>query len=394
MTELHDSCDAHGGSAWVVGLTRRHLATGELRRLVDRGARGVVVDHAAVQDAMVTSADYDEQFAKFTRAGSVEDAYWAAVLDDTAAALDVLRPLHDASDGCDGFVSLPVAPPPSASDAQAIEASARWISAVLDQPGVRPNSMVGIPATARGVAAARRMVAEGLGTDVGPLFGPERYADVVEAYLAGLEALVVAGGDPSRVRGVATFDLGPLDAEVDRRLEAVGTEAALALRGRAAAAQAQAADELFRVRFSGERWEALARRGARPQRLAWAAGPLGDPRGPRLLRVGPAAAGTTPGATPVLPRERGALARTLAVGRNEARRYFRHLADLGVVAAEVAQALESEHAAASAESFDRLLARLRDKADALHHGAWPPVRAASAPPAERVRGAGHRWAWG
>src|SRR5690606_7171204 len=191
-------------------------------------------------------------------AGTV-DAYWAAVTKDIADALDILAPVHEASDGLDGYVSLELAPD-LARETDASAEAARRLHAEI----ARPNLYVKIPGTAEGLPAVQQMIAEGHSINVTLIFGLDRYAEVIEAYLAGLEAN--EGDDLSGVSSVASFFVSRLDTEVDRRLDALGTDAAAALKGKAAVAQAQCAYQLFLDRFSGPRWEALAARGARVQR--------------------------------------------------------------------------------------------------------------------------------
>ena len=178
------------------------------------------------------------------------DAYWELVVADIVDALAVLRPIFDASAGTDGFVSVEVAPE-LARDTDATIAAARHLHERIDEP----NLFVKIPATAEGVPAIQAMIAEGRSINITLIFSLARYAEVIEAYLAGLEALAEGGGDPASVHSVASFFVSRVDTEVDRRLDAIGTGDALALQGQAAVAQAKLAYQLFRDRFAGERWE-------------------------------------------------------------------------------------------------------------------------------------------
>src|SRR5262245_26708943 len=244
-------------------LRRGWLTSGELAAWVDRGIRGLTSNPSIFQKAISSGADYDEQFGDLISSGtSVTDAYWDLVTSDIEGALALLRPVHDASDGFDGYVSVEVAPDLARDTAATIDA-ARELHTSIDEP----NLYVKIPATAEGVPAIQAMIAEGRSINVTLIFSLDRYAEVMEAYLAGLEQ---ADGDLSRISSVGSFFVSRVDTEVDRRLEEIGTDAALALRGTAAVAQAQVAYDHFATTFRGPRWEALAARGARVQRPLWA----------------------------------------------------------------------------------------------------------------------------
>ncbi len=263
MTRLQQLYERHGQSPWLDNLTRGDLAGGRLGRLVAQGIRGITSNPTIIAKAVSGSADYDAQLAALAAKGDdAEASYWSLVTSDLQGALAVLRPLYEHSGGGDGFVSVELAPA-LAHDSQASVAAAR----ALHQRIPEPNLLVKIPATAEGVPAVRETIAEGRSVNVTLLFGLDRYEQIIEAYLAGLEA---HDGDLARVHSVASFFVSRVDTEVDRRLQAIGTPQALALQGRAALAQAKLAYRLFQDRFSGPRWQALAARGARPQRPLWA----------------------------------------------------------------------------------------------------------------------------
>src|SRR5688500_8247860 len=223
--------------------------------------------------------------------------------------------------------------------------------------------MVKIPGTAAGIPAIRAMIAEGISINTTLIFGIPRYADVIEAYLAGLEA---REGDLSGVNGVASFFISRVGTEVDRRLEAIGTDEALKLRGKAAVAQAKLAYDLFRQRFSGARWDALVARGARVQRPLWASTSTKNPAYPDLLYVdtliGPDTVNTLPDATAEAFLDHGTVARTVDKGADEARATLDRLATVGVDMADVSATLEAEGVAAFVKSYDELLQALQDKA--------------------------------
>ncbi len=361
MTRLHDLFDEQGQSPWIDNLTRAGIRSGELGRLVDQGIRGVTSNPTIFQKAIAGSADYDEQFQDLLQARSVEDSYWELVFDDIVRALEILRPIHDASGGTDGFVSLEVAPALAHDTAGTAEA-ARAFSARIGQP----NLFVKIPATAEGIPAIQAMITEGISINITLIFSLPRYAEVIEAYLAGLEA---REGDLSGVASVASFFISRVDTEIDRRLEAIGTEEALALRGKAAIAQARVAYQMFTQRFSGARWDALAARGARVQRPLWASTSTKNPVYPDLLYVdsliGPDTVNTMPGATVEAFLDHGTVARTIDDDPAAAKGLLDRIEFLGVPLAEVSETLESEGVASFVKSFDELLQSLEDKANDL-----------------------------
>ncbi|MDX5449611.1 MAG: transaldolase, partial [Actinomycetes bacterium] len=298
MGLLHDLHDTGGQSPWLDNLRRGYLRSGELQAYVDRGVRGITSNPSIFQKAIADSDDYDDQFGQLLAAGtSVEDAYWRMVTDDIAEAVQVLRPVHDASDGVDGYVSVEV-DPGLARDTEGTIASARHLHETIAEP----NVLVKIPATAEGIPAIRAMIAEGRSINVTLIFSIERYAEVMEAYLSGLEAYAASGADDlSGVASVASFFISRVDTAVDDRLGAIGTDEALALRGRAAVAQAQLAYQRFGEVFSGPRWEALAAKGARVQRPLWASTSTKNPDYRDVLYaeelVGPDTVDTAPPAT-------------------------------------------------------------------------------------------------
>ncbi len=371
MTRLQRLFAEHGQSPWIDNLTRPMIRQGKLQSLIDDGVRGVTSNPTIFQKAISAGADYDEQFSALVGTHSIEDAYWALVVTDIVAALELLRPLHEDSGGQDGFVSLEVSPA-IARDTAATVTAATWLHQRID----RSNLLVKIPATPEGLPAVRQMIAEGRSVNITLIFGLDRYAEVIEAYLSGLEA---HQGDLSGVHSVASFFVSRVDTEVDRRLEALSADfadsggalagQAASLRGRAAVAQAKLAYQLFVERFSGERWERLRARGARPQRPLWASTSTKNPAYPDLLYVdsliGPQTVNTMPDSTLAAFLDHGTLARTVDDGVDEARRTLERLADVGVDMDDVAQLLEKEGVASFSKSYDDLSATLAGKATAL-----------------------------
>jgi transaldolase len=361
---LHDLHDA-GQSPWLDNLRRDWLVDGELQRWVDRGIRGVTSNPSIFAKAIGDGHHYDEQFRSLIEAGAgVEDAYWELVVRDIEDALGVLRPVHDQSEGIDGFVSVEVAP-----DLARQSASTTAAAADLHQRIDEPNLYVKIPATAEGIEPIRATIASGRSVNITLIFALDRYAEVMEAYLSGLES---ADGDLSGISSVASFFISRVDTEVDRRLEEIGTSAALQLKGRTAVAQGQVAYQLFVETFRGPRWEALAARGARVQRPLWASTSTKDPAYPDTLYVdqlvGPHTVNTMPEATIEAFIDRGATARTVDADPGAAQAVLDQVAEVGVDLDDVAQVLEEQGVAAFAKSFDELIDVLEAKAAELGAG--------------------------
>ncbi len=366
MSSLHDLYREYGQSPWLDNLRRDWINSGELDRWVELGVRGLTSNPSIFQKAMTSGDEYDEQFAGLLADGmGVADAYWELVLTDIGGALDALAPVHEDSGGLDGFVSVEV-DPKLARDTDSTLAAARALNERVD----RSNLYVKIPGTAEGLPAIQAMTAEGRCVNVTLLFSLSRYADVIEAYLCGLEE---CEGDLSSVSGVASFFISRTDTEVDRRLEAIGTPEALSLRGQTAVAQGQVAYQIFNQKFSGPRWEALTARGARLQRPLWASTSTKNPAYPDTLYVdqliGPDTVNTLPDATLEAFLDHGALARTVDADPAAAQAILDRVTDVGVDLEDVANRLEDEGVSAFVKSFEDLLESLTTTADRLMEGA-------------------------
>jgi transaldolase len=374
MTKLHDLYEQQGQSPWLDNLRRDYLQGGRLAELVDEGIRGVTSNPTIFAKAIESGSDYDEQFGELLSSHTVEEAYWELVVSDIRDALAVLRPVHDSSGGIDGYVSLEVAPALAHDTAGTIKA-ARHFHELVDEP----NLYVKIPATAEGVPAIRAMFAEGRSINITLLFSLERYGEVIEAYLGGLEDYVATGvTDLSAVRSVASFFVSRVDTEVDRRLDTLASQSPAraeeirALRGTAAVAQAREAYALFAQRFSGPRWDALAARGATVQRPLWASTSTKNPAYPDLVYVdtliGPDTVNTMPDDTVAAFLDHGTVARTVDTDPGAATDALQRIGAAGVDMADVARTLEDEGVASFSKSFDELIQSLSDKANALSAG--------------------------
>ncbi|MGA3216743.1 MAG: transaldolase [Acidimicrobiales bacterium] len=373
MTRLEDLYNRAGQSPWLDNLKRSYLSSGRLAELVSSGVRGLTSNPTIMAKAIAVGEDYDEEFSHALASGqSVEEAYWDLVISDVSGALGVLRPVFEASEGGDGFVSIEVAPS-LAHDTEGTIKSARDLHERIAQA----NLLVKIPATREGLPAIKAMIAEGRSINVTLIFSLERYREVVEAYLSGLESFVSGGGDASKVASVASFFVSRVDTEVDRRLEEIakdraGTPAgalALEMRGTAAVAQARLAYKAYLELLSGARWEALERAGARRQRPLWASTSTKNPAYGDLVYVDSLVAkdtvNTMPEETIDLYLDHGTAVAISQADLATAERNFERLAECGIDVAKVAEVLETEGVDAFAASFDDLIGKLQEKADAI-----------------------------
>jgi transaldolase len=365
MTKLQRLWTEQGQSPWLDNLTRRYVDDGTLARMVGQGVRGVTANPTIIAKAISASADYDEQIGSLLAAGySPEAVFWELAIGDINGALAVLRPLFGASGGADGFVSIEVSPS-IARDTEATIDAARQLHRRIDQP----NLMVKIPATPEGIPAIRAMVAEGRNINVTLIFSLPRYAQVMEAYLSGLELFVAAGGDPSSVAGVASFFVARVDAEVDRRLQELAVDPEDNLSGWAAVSQARLAYRAFTEHFSGDRWERLAALGARPQKPLWASTTPKSPALPDTLYVdelvGPNTVTTLQEATIARFEDHGKVARTVDRGVDEAVEVLARLAEVGIDMEDVGTTLESQGLAAFERSVDGVVGMLTERREKL-----------------------------
>ncbi len=355
----------HGQSPWLDNLQRGYLTSGNLASLVERGVRGLTSNPTIFQKAIQGSSDYDEQFrSEIQKGSSAREAYWELVLQDIHGALDVFAGLYSRTKGSDGFVSVEV-DPSLAHDTAGTLSAAR----LLHERIARPNVMIKIPATQAGLPAIREMIAEGRNVNVTLIFSLSRYQDVMDAYIDGLEQRMASGAPVSNIASVASFFISRVDNEIDKRLDALGTPAALALRGTAAVNQARLAYAAFQKTFSGPRWEALAKAGASVQRPLWASTSTKNPAYPDTMYVdqliGPDTVNTLPDATLEAFADHGTLARTIDQNLGVSRRQWAELAMNAIDVDEVAAQLEAEGVASFIKSFDELIGVLEDKASGI-----------------------------
>lgn len=265
---------AAGVSVWLDDLSRDRLRSGNLQELIDTmSVVGVTTNPSIFQAALSKGTAYDAQVAELAARGADVDAtIRTATTDDVRQACDVLRPQWEASDGIDGRVSIEVDPRLAHdTDKTILQAIELW--KIVD----RPNLLIKIPATKAGLPAITAVLAEGISVNVTLIFSVDRHREVMDAYLAGLEAAKAAGHDISKIHSVASFFVSRVDTEIDKRLEAIGSEEALALRGQAGVANARLAYAAYEEVFTAPRYAALVDSGGRVQRPLWASTGVKNP---------------------------------------------------------------------------------------------------------------------
>jgi transaldolase len=353
-----------GQSVWIDFLSRDMLRSGELARLMDEDSVvGVTSNPTIFQKAISAGDAYDEQLRReLEEERDAKELFLRLAVQDVSDATDLLRKVWDGGGGLDGYVSLEV-DPTLAYETEATIAEADRLHGLVD----RPNLFVKIPATEPGLPAIEEMISRGKSINVTLIFSLERYVEVAEAYVRGLERLVEAGGDPARVASVASFFVSRVDTEADRRLEEAGAPAEL--QGKLAVANAKLAYQRYEEIFAGERWEALAARGATTQRCLWASTSTKNPAYSDVLYVesliGPATVNTMPEETVLAFQDHGRVARTLDQDVEEAHEVFRQVASAGVDYDDVVATLEREGVDKFSESFAELLDGIRAKSGEL-----------------------------
>ncbi|MFH8933149.1 transaldolase [Streptomyces griseosporeus] len=333
-----------GVSIWLDDLSRKRIASGNLAELVGAGSVvGVTTNPSIFQAAIGSGEGYEEQLADLAVRGvTVDEAVRMMTTADVRAAADILRPLYEATGGRDGRVSIEV-DPRLAHDTRATVAEAKQLAWLVD----RPNVMIKIPATEAGLPAITAVLAEGISVNVTLIFSLERYRQVMDAYLAGLEQAAAKGLDLSAIHSVASFFVSRVDSEIDKRLTVLGTGEALALKGRAALANARLAYEAYEEVFSGGRWQALAGAKANKQRPLWASTGVKDPAYKDTLYVdelvAPGTVNTMPEATLNAVADHGEITGdTVTGGYAQARADLAAVERLGISYDEVVRQLEDE----------------------------------------------------
>jgi transaldolase len=349
-----------GQSVWIDSLSREWLRTGELARMMDEDAVvGVTSNPTIFQKAMSEGGWYDDQLRDvLAEEDDLKEIFLRLAFDDITEACDLFLPVWQETQGVDGRVSLEV-DPHFANDTEATIGEAQRFHDTVD----RPNLYVKIPATQEGLPAIEEMIARGKSINVTLIFALQRYAEVAEAYIRGLERLAETGGDLRETLSVASFFVSRVDTEADKRLDAIG--AADHLKGRLAIANAKLAYQRYKEIFAGPRWEALAAKGARPQRCLWASTSTKNPAYRDVMYVeeliGPETVNTMPKETIEAFQDHGEVRPTLEEGLDEARQLFDELSRIGIDYDDVTRVLEEEGVQKFADSFDELLGGIRAK---------------------------------
>lgn len=346
-----------GVAVWLDDLSRDRIRSGNLQALVDEHSVVGVTTNPTIFAAAISGSDsYDDQLhALAVRQVGVEEALRTITAADVRDACDLLRPVADRQPG-DGRVSLEVAPGLAHdTDATAAEAGHLWW--LVD----RPNLFIKIPATEAGLPSITETIANGISVNVTLIFSLERYRAVMDAYLAGLEKRVAEGGSLDGIASVASFFVSRVDSEVDKRLDAVGADPAL--KGKAALANAQLAYQAYEEVFSSDRWQALAARGARPQRALWASTGVKNPDYPDTLYISeliaPDTVNTMPEKTLMAYADHGAPGTPVQKTYDDAASTMRAIADAGVDLDDVFRVLEDEGVQKFVDSWDELTESVR-----------------------------------
>ncbi|MEV7797702.1 transaldolase [Microbacterium foliorum] len=359
---------AAGVSIWLDDLSRTRISSGNLAELIEtRNVVGVTTNPTIFANAITdkNNTSYDAQVTELAASGATaEEAVFAATTQDVAAALDIFRPVWEKSGHVDGRVSIEVSPD-LAHDTEGTVEQAKKLWAKVD----RPNLLVKIPATKAGLPAITEAIASGISVNVTLIFSLERYAEVIDAYLAGLERAHSADFDLSSIHSVASFFVSRVDTETDKRLSAIGTDEAEALKSKAGLANARLAYELFEQKFAEKRAQDLIKLGANAQRPLWASTGVKDPALPDTLYVTELVAkdvvNTMPEKTLEATFDHGVVTGdTITGGYEDARAVFAGLDALGIDFTDVTQVLEDEGVAKFIDSWHDLLTQVAEGLEA------------------------------
>ena len=370
MTNPLRDLEAAGQAVWLDYLDRKILENGELQRLIDAdGLTGLTSNPAIFEKAIGEGDAYDATLRSFAGRGDAPEAiYEQLAVADIQRAADMFRPVHDRLGGFDGFVSIEVSPGLANDPAGTVEEARRLWRAVE-----RPNVMIKVPGTPAGPAAIRQLIGEGINVNVTLLFGVGAYLDVAEAHLAGLEAFRAAGGDVSKVHGVASFFVSRIDSKIDQaidaRLEAAASQDEARrlkrVRGRIAIANAKRAYQRYLELIDTPRWRSLAEAGAATQRLLWASTSVKDPAYPETMYaealIGPDTVDTLPPKTIDAFRAHGRVGQTLGADVAEAEHDLAEAGSLGLDLDKVTDQLVVEGVELFSVAFERLLAAVAEK---------------------------------
>ena len=354
-----------GVSIWLDDLSRQRLTSGNLQELIDtKNVVGVTTNPTIFAAALANGESYAEQVSELAQSGAdVDEAVFTITTDDVRDACDVFAPVAEATQGVDGRVSIEV-DPRLAQDADATAAIAQRLSQTID----RPNALIKIPATEAGLPSISATIAEGISVNVTLIFSLERYRAVINAYMIGLEEALENGKDLSTIHSVASFFVSRVDTEIDKRLDAVGTDEAKALKGKAGLANARLAYQIYEEQFTTERWKRLESAGANAQRPLWASTGVKDPSLPDTLYVtelvAPHTVNTMPEKTLDATYDHGEITGdTIAGTYQESNEILDAIAEQGISYQNVVEQLETEGLDKFDKSWDELLETVRTALD-------------------------------
>lgn len=363
MTVALKQLSDDGVAIWLDDLSRERITSGNLAELIaNQYVVGVTTNPAIFQKAITSGTGYEEQIADLaTRGVTVDEAVRMMTTADVRAAADILRPVHDRTGGREGWVSIEV-DPRFADNTEATVAEARQLAWLVD----RPNVLIKIPATEAGLPAITEVIGHGISVNVTLIFSVDRYRDVMDAYMAGLEKAQANGLGLSGIHSVASFFVSRVDTEYDRRLDAIGTDEARALKGKAALANARLAFRAYETALGSQRWHALESAGANRQRPLWASTGVKDPALPDTLYVDElvtdGVVNTMPEATLNAETDHGQPHGDTIRGTYDASRaLLDELAALGVSYDEVVTRLEKEGVEKFEVSWNELLEAVRSR---------------------------------
>jgi transaldolase len=365
MTDALARLSELGVSVWLDDLSRELLAGGELERLIsERHVVGVTTNPTIFASALAKGDRYQDQVNDLvSRGADVDTTVFEITTDDVRAACDVFLPVYESTDHLDGRVSIEV-DPRLAHDTQGTVEAARALWSTVD----RPNALIKIPATEAGLPAITQVIGEGISVNVTLIFSLERYRAVMNAYLTGLEQAKANGKDLASIASVASFFVSRVDTEIDKRLDALDTDEAKELRGKAAIANARLAYQAYEEVIGDERWKTLAAAGARVQRPLWASTGVKDPAYSDTMYVtelvAPDTVNTMPGKTLDAVADHGEIAGETIRGRyDEAAQVLDRLERLGIGYTEVTELLEREGVDKFEKSWAELMQTVTDELD-------------------------------
>lgn len=360
-----------GQSFWYDNIQRKMLKNGELEKMIkEDDLRGVTSNPSIFEKAITNSSDYDESLMKFAKSNpsaTAREAFFQLAVEDIQVATDMLRPVYDATNGVDGYVSLEVSPDLANYTQASIEEAQQLFTRLK-----RPNAMIKIPSTKAGVPAVEQLIADGININATLLFSVERYVEIAKAYIRGLQARHERGLPINNISSVASFFVSRVDSILDKALDESGNENSH-LKGKMGIANAKMAYKAYQTLFESDEFKVLEKAGAKPQRLLWASTGVKNPDYPDTLYIdsliGPHTVNTIPPATVDAFRDHGTAAETLPQNLAEAEQEFGELKEMAIDVPALMHKLEVDGVDLFAKSFDNLVQAIDDKLQDLNKSA-------------------------